>query len=126
MAEDLHQADEIAFTLPFPSRFLSPNGRFHWTKKSNEAKRHRKEAWAITKAAIGANKPLWAGVKINLVYHPPNRHHYDADNLLSRSKSQIDGIADALGLDDNTFTFTFSVAEPIKGGLVKVTIGERK
>lgn len=61
-----------------------------------------------------------------LVYHPPSRRHFDADNLLARSKSQIDGIADALNMDDNTFTFTFSVGEPVKGGLVKVTIKERK
>lgn len=116
---------EIALTLPFPSRFLSPNARVHWTKRANEAKRHRKVAWAITMEAVGRNKPQWAGVALNLVYHPPTAHHYDADNLLARSKSQIDGIADALGMNDNTFTFTFSVGDPIKGGLVKVTIKEK-
>jgi len=75
---------------------------------------------------LGGTRPDWADAEIVLIYHPPNRHHYDADNLLARSKSQIDGIADALGVDDNTFTFTFSVGEPVKGGLVKVTIKERK
>lgn len=109
-------------TLPFPSRFLSPNARVHWTKKSGEAKRHRKAAWALTLAALKGDKPDWKAVKMTLAFHPPNRHHYDADNLLARSKSQIDGIADALGMDDNKFSFAFSVGEPIKGGAVIVTI----
>ena len=115
----------IRIELPFPSRFLSPNSRVHWTKRANEAKRHRKAAWVLTMEAMG-KRPEWDGAAIKLIYHPPNRHHYDADNLLARSKSQIDGIADALGMDDNTFTFTFSVGPVVKGGSVKVEISEGK
>lgn len=111
-------------TLPFPSRFLSPNARVHWTKKSNEAKRHRKAAWAITLEALKGGKPDWKATKLTLVFHPPDNRHYDADNLLARSKSQIDGIADALGMNDNGFRFAFSVGEPIKVGAVIVTIEE--
>lgn len=35
-----------------------------------------------------------------MLFFPPNKRRHDRDNLLARSKAAIDGMCDALGIDD--------------------------
>ena len=44
--------------------------------------------------------------------------------MLAAMKAGIDGLADALGMDDNKFKVTFDVSDDI-GGMVKVTVTKR-
>lgn len=118
--------DTISITLAWPNKALSPNARGHWTKKAGPTKLARVYATGKALEAIGGAKPKWEGVDLALVFHPPDKRRRDADGMFAMMKASIDGIADALGINDHKFRFTFSVGEPIKGGLVKVTIGERK
>lgn len=110
------------FDLPWPSSSLSQNARVHWSKRAHAARIARGAAFYIAHQAAGREKLSWEGAKLTLVYHPPDKRRYDADGLISRSKAQIDGIADAIGIDDRHFTFTFSIGEPVKYGKVRVTI----
>jgi len=58
-----------------------------------------------------------------LDFYPPDRRHRDDDGLLSSLKAARDGIADALGIDDNRFVSHPLVREEVrKGGEVVVTI----
>lgn len=55
---------------------------------------------------------------------PPDRRRRDMDNLLASCKGLLDGIADALGVDDSRFAITLALtSEPVKFGGVRVTIG---
>ena len=44
------------------------------------------------------------------------------DNLLSRLKSGLDGLADVLGVDDSRWSLRIEMAEPVKGGSVYVEV----
>lgn len=127
MAEDLHQADEIAFTvsLPWPDKALSPNGRVHWATKARATKTAKTMAAALTRVEM-KTKPTWLSAWLEYAFHPKTAHAIDLDNCIASAKAYQDGIAIALGIDDAKFETTYRIGEPIKGGLVKVTIGERK
>ncbi len=45
--------------------------------------------------------------------------------MLASFKAGRDGVADALGVDDNKFVTSFEVCDPVADGAVRVTIKER-
>lgn len=112
--------------LPWPPKELSPNARQHWAALARVKKQYRTACWALTKKAmaeagidLGAPKS-----EVHLVFVPPDRRNRDADNMLASMKSGLDGLADALKVDDSTFKVTIDVSDDI-GGMVKVSITER-
>lgn len=111
----------IAIQLPFPHKVLWPNGRGHWSVKAREVKKHRQWAYAATRAA---NLPTPEGrVDLVVTIHPKTRHPIDRDNAIASLKSYLDGIAQALGVDDQTFNTPFlTFGEPVKGGRVLIVV----
>ena len=108
--------------LPWPSPALSPNARGHWSKRAKAAKAYRNACYLLTKAS-GVKAPT-GRVALSIEFVPPDRRRRDDDNCLACFKAGRDGIADALGIDDSNFVTTLWLAsEPVKGGLVRVTIG---
>jgi len=91
--------------LPYPNKALWPNGRAHWAAKARETKLHRAWAFAATRAYIGPGyKHDGSRIAIRLTVHPKtNGVAPDKDNCLAACKSYLDGIADALGVDDSLF-----------------------
>ena len=58
-----------------------------------------------------------------MVFVPPDRRLYDRDNLVARMKSGLDGMCDALGIDDNQFmSVTARLSKDSLGGFVQVSI----
>ena len=117
----------LTVELPWPSPKLHPNARVHWAVKSKEAKKARKTAWYLTRQCEGRNLRIFDGtrrVPVALIFHPPDRRKRDLDGMLSASKSSLDGLADALMVNDNLFDLRLSVSEPVKGGKVVVTVFE--
>lgn len=114
--------------LPFPHDALWPNKRAHWGAKSREAKKHRKWAAIATREAIQGDTAFRVGdgpypVKI-IVYSKPYGPHADADNVVAASKSLLDGIADALGVNDRHFKApTVEFAETREGRFVVEVLG---
>lgn len=108
-------------TLPWPSKPLSPNTRQHWSVKAKYVKLTRLDtAWWVR--SVMRFRPQWEKVKVAYVFHPPDKRRRDLDNLIASTKAISDGIADAIGIDDSRFIPTYSMAEPVKGGAVIVTI----
>lgn len=114
----------ISLTLPFPDKILWPNGRGHRMAKARATKIARTAAWGLALEQIGASKPAWARVRLSWTIHPKTANKLDDDGPPAALKAFRDGIADALKIDDRNFQATYTIAEPIKGGLVKVTIEE--
>lgn len=108
-------------TLPWPPAACSPNARVHWTKKSRAAKAYRAACHLLAKQASIQAPAGEALLMIEFV--PPDRRRRDDDNLLAMFKAGRDGLADALGIDDNVFATQIRMSkETIKGGAVRVRI----
>jgi len=89
--------------LPYPHKALWPNGRAHWAIKARETKKHR--AWAAL-AVRACNPPVVGNgpIPIHIVCHPKGRGPApDRDGVVSSCKAFLDGIADALGVNDRNF-----------------------
>lgn len=109
--------------IGWPSPILSPNARVHWSKKARAAKLARAEAYYATKAARVGIAAGDVPILLNIYFLPPDRRSRDRDGLLSSIKSHLDGISDALGVDDKWFRPSIAVGEPVKNGKVLITIG---
>ncbi|TWH63878.1 crossover junction endodeoxyribonuclease RusA [Azomonas agilis] len=107
--------------LPWPPTELNPNSRVHWTKKSQAVRRYRKQAFALALQAgmFGVTKDM----AVHVEFCPPSRGRFDVDNRLASIKSGIDGIADAIKIDDSAFkTYVLTMGKPVKGGEVRVRV----
>lgn len=108
------------FPIPFPPASLSGHAKGHWRAKSGPTAKHREWARLATLAA-GATAPSEGDIRIHFRFVPPDRRG-DRTNYPNRLKSSIDGIADALGVNDRRFNPSFEYAEPMKPGVVHVTV----
>ena len=112
----------MKISLSWPAKELNPNSRAHWAKRAKAAKAYRSEAWAT---AWQAYKPFSfdsGRVTVSLLFEPPDKRRRDLDNMLASLKPAIDGIADAIGIDDENFSLLIRRGEPTKGGRVAVEI----
>jgi len=120
----------ITIELPFPHPDLNPNrsnGKRVLT--SGLRKKARSDAFYLTrqilkKYAFPASV-LLGDIPISITFIQPDKHRRDRDNLLAAFKPSLDGVADALGINDCHF-------EPVaisrefgkKPGCVLVVIGD--
>lgn len=108
-------------TLPWPPKELSPNSNIHWAKKAKKKKEYRTTCWVL---ALEAKLVAPAGegkIPISITFYPPDRRHRDADNMVASIKSGLDGLADALKINDKRFLPSFYFTEEI-GGMVKIEL----
>jgi len=108
-------------SLPWPSRYLHPNARVHWSRKAFATSRSRWDADIATRAA-GISKLDLASLKATIVFHPPDKRRRDLDGMLSSCKAYLDGISDAIGIDDSAWEIAIRRDEPVKNGAVKVIL----
>lgn len=116
-------------TLPWPPRILSPNVRAHWAAKNRAAQAYRYACWGSAKEAklTAPPKPKSSGKRwlhVGIRFYPPDKRRRDDDNMITSLKYGLDGLALALGLDDNCFIIHPSVSESI-GGMVKIKITDK-
>ena len=93
--------------LPWPAKELMPNRRngTHWTKTRAIKDAQHLAAKVCTQSALQLTGPQeWQErIPLSLLYVMPDKRHRDADNLLAASKALLDGMAEALGVDDKRF-----------------------
>lgn len=107
--------------LPWPPAACSPNQRVHWSKKAKATKRYRADCHLLAKQA-GITAPV-GELLVMMEFVPPDARRRDLDNLLSACKGLLDGIADALKVDDRHFVPQLRMSkETTKGGAVRVRI----
>jgi crossover junction endodeoxyribonuclease RusA len=109
--------------LPFPPVDVSPNARLHWSRVAKAKKQYRSDCYYDAKSqGVRPKVGIVDKFLIHLVFYPPDKRRRDWDNMLASMKSGLDGLADALKVDDSKWQISFNVAEPFKGGKVEVTI----
>jgi len=93
----------MIISLPIPAAEIWPNSRLHWRRKSEITKSHRLAAKNVTNMMISRphhEEAVYHGYKLAFYYKDARRR--DDDNAAASCKAYRDGIADALGVDDNT------------------------
>jgi crossover junction endodeoxyribonuclease RusA len=109
--------------MPWPPVRLSPNARLHWRAKHRVIRSYRTECAAAVGMTAGRRLPP-GRLLLDLTFHPPDRRSRDRDNMLASFKAGIDGMAQALGIDDSRFVeMAFRVGDPVAGGAVVARIG---
>lgn len=114
---------KLSITLPWPPSGLSPNANPHWAERARLKKQYR-QACAYTARAHGVMPVKAERLNVHLIFVPPSRHRRDWDNMVASMKAGLDGLADALKVDDSIFRLTFDVAEGEIGGFVRVEVTE--
>lgn len=106
--------------FPWPPKELSPNVRTHWAVHYRAKKKYRKQCEDIARDYV---LPEAERYKINMVFYTKTKRKPDKDNLVAMMKAGIDGIADALGVDDGRFDYGEpEFGKPVKGGAVVIEI----
>jgi len=114
--------------LPWPPRELSPNARHDRRAIAGIRKRYRQQCWALTlsgKRKLDAWLEPQSSLHLVITFHPPDKRRRDLDNMLASMKSGLDGVADALGVDDAEWALTISKGAPVLSGAVHITVGAK-
>lgn len=116
--------DTFAFQLDYPDRKLSPNARGKWVMKEGARKLAKTEGHTIARLAMESQTFIQASAyEVDITFYPPDRRHRDIDNVFSSIKSHLDGVCQALGINDKSFSkFTLQFGEPVRNGRVDVKI----
>lgn len=109
--------------LPWPKPELSPNSRAHWSVKNRAAQKLKNECWAITKQSMLKGKP-GKFYYLAITFRPPQNRRQDLDNMLSRAKYALDGVALGMGIDDSKFKLGLELGDSVRGGAIIVKISE--
>lgn len=108
----------IVLTWPTPGLF--PNKKGHWTDKANEKRKHKSDSYYLTKHQIKLFKWQGGRVPLNIIFSPPHQK-YDLDNCLAALKAALDGVADALHVNDRMFRpITIDFGDVVDGGEVVI------
>lgn len=112
--------------LPWPHKILWPNGRtLNRRYKAAETAKHKAWAFAATKAVHGAYRPTGERIAVRLTFYPkPRGPAPDKDNGVSSCKAYLDGIAQALGVNDSLFDLLPPLISTDRRSCIVVTIGE--
>jgi crossover junction endodeoxyribonuclease RusA len=94
--------------LPWPPKELSPNARVHFFTLARAKKRYRTTAYVAALEALRGQVLQHPGpFLVWLEFSPPAkssvRARHDEDNLVARMKAGLDGVAEALRVDDKQF-----------------------
>lgn len=93
----------ILLRLAWPSSALWQNRRHHWRQQRLEARLAREAAWAEALIAGALQMPKTPQYTLCFSFYPPDRRKRDLHNMPATQKAAIDGIQDALGVDDSAF-----------------------
>ena len=109
----------IEVWLDWPDSRLMPNRArtMHWAQKGRVAKAARHAAWVAGLQAGLHELHAASRVRMEFEFSAPDRRKRDLDNLIAAIKPCIDGLADAIGMDDNRFDLAFTLAEPGRGDI---------
>ena len=84
----------------------------------------REGAVEATKQAINGFQDDGNAIPVSIVFVSPDKRHRDLDNCLAAAKAQLDGIADALGVNDKRFRpILLDYIEGDKPGAMLVAVG---
>jgi crossover junction endodeoxyribonuclease RusA len=108
--------------FPWPDHALHPNARPHWAQKAKAVKAQRNHWFALARwhGCEAQTQPAGYPRSLTITFCPRTRHEQDVDGCLASIKAGLDGLADALRVNDSTFRLAPIMGDPVKGGTVIV------
>jgi len=101
---------DLVVSISLPPKALSPNARSHWAAKAKAVHSYRGEAFLMARravAGVGKGGHWWSlvgtEVMVRATFWFRVERRRDRDNAQASLKSALDGIAEALGVDDSRF-----------------------
>lgn len=108
--------------LPWPDPSMWPNSRKDRRAVARIRKQYRADGAKATWAA-GFSNVKWERAHLLITFCPPTNGKRDLDNMLAAIKSGLDGVADALGVDDGAWDLTIRRGCKVAGGQVQIELG---
>lgn len=120
----------LKIELPWPdSRLYAGNARIHYRLRAELARGARHEGRMLAMDALGGRLgPFQTDDKLTAVFTfaPPDRRGRDIVNVADACKSYVDGVFDALGVNDKQIhTAVLSFADQEPGGRVTLELEKR-
>lgn len=102
---DAWRPNATQLRLPFPPSELMPNNKNgkHWGATHAVKKKYREDCFYLTKHMGKDFIDDGEAIRVTLIYLMPDKRQRDVDNLLAASKAGLDGVAEALGVNDSQF-----------------------
>jgi crossover junction endodeoxyribonuclease RusA len=116
----------VIVKLPFPDPSLFPNRKNgkHWSATHAAKTEAHFVAYACAKQRMAGFSDKGGPIPLSVVFMPPDGRRRDLDNMLAAMKPALDGIADAMGIDDKRFRpILIDVGEVAKPGAVVIGVG---
>ncbi len=111
----------ITLLLSYPSPVLSRNSRAHHMAKWRAGRAAKDEGfWAAKEILPRGFQHDGSRLSFKITAYPPDNRKRDDDNL--SFKEYRDGIAKAMGIDDNLFVQSLTFGEPVPGGKSTIII----
>jgi len=110
--------------LPWPPASLSGHANGHWRTKAAITRKYRKWACDAASLSLWLDGPRFSEVGdilVKIKFTPPNNRS-DRTNYPNRIKPYLDGIADALGVNDKRFLPSYEFCEAKAPGSVTITL----
>ncbi len=94
----------IKIIIPWLDKRLMPNNKNgkSWKTTNKHKVAYKESCYYITKQCKQKKFPD-GNIELDIMFYPPDKRHRDLDNCLAAIKSGIDGVADALGVNDRRF-----------------------
>jgi len=102
----MEEINRIVIRLPWPDTSLMPNRKNgkHWASTHQLKVRARQTGYFATMVAMKEeHHNITTRVPVKVTFVAPDKRSRDLDNLLACIKPQLDGVANALGVDDKLF-----------------------
>lgn len=118
------RAVKLTVKLIWPPSSLSGHAKGkYWWSRSKPTNQHRAWGAQATLHALAGHKPVIppGDIPIRVIFIPPDRRG-DRMNYPNRVKAGIDGIAEALGVNDKRFKPSYEFREPEPPGCVLVEV----
>lgn len=96
----------LEIKLPWPHKSLFPNakGGRHWSTFQVQKQKARTVGLMLTKTALDVHKIEFSEREpLRITFYMPSRIRRDVDGMHGAIKHHLDGIAQALGVDDSIF-----------------------
>lgn len=95
----------MIITLPWPPAELNPNRKNgkHWSATHKIKTKYLSDCYHLALQAAGQNKPGAGLLALTITFVQPDNIRRDRDNMLASIKAGLDGVAKALGVDDERF-----------------------
>jgi crossover junction endodeoxyribonuclease RusA len=107
----------VTIRIGWPAQALWQNSSHGTFTTARAIKTAKAEGWASALAAGVKRLPKCSSYSLNFTFTPPKRRggQHDATNMRPACKAHIDGIADALGVNDRIFRVGQETVLPAAG-----------